>query len=321
MELNLKNNQFTTEKISECWQLIKKANKVTFLTHYRPDGDGISACAALSKICEHLCKDIETIYPNKPEFDYTRQPKNILINKHKQIPDLIIVCDTANYERMYFHPDFEMIPMINIDHHISNSINADFNFVDGQASSTCEILFHLMKKWNHNLIDKYVAECLLMGILYDTQVFHTQGVTPQTLIISADLIEEGANLFELKKELLSSKNPEIIKLWGYVLQNVQIDPEKNVAWAKISQEEMKKIGVTPTCLIGFNNFLAELSDIDITLIFYETKKGKTKVSLRSKKYDVNLLASIFGGGGHKNAAGILSDKPMDELIKEILKEI
>ena len=321
MVINLKNNHFSKEKIKEAWNEIKKANKVTFLTHYKPDGDGISACAALSKICEHLCKDIETIYPNKSEFEYKRQPKNILINKHKQIPDLIIVCDTANYERMYFNPDFEMIPMINIDHHVSNTINATFNFIDPNVSSACEIIYELIKEWNNDLFDKYIAESLLMGILYDSQIFHTQSVTSKTLRIAADLMDLGANLFKLKIELLANKNPKIIKLWGNILQNIKINQKENCAWTKLTQEEMKKFNVIPKCLIGFNNFLSGLSNIDITLFFYETKNRKTKVSLRSKKTDVNLLASKFGGGGHKNAAGILSDKPMDELIKEILKEI
>ncbi len=321
MVINCNNNHFSRKNIKKAWNEIKKTNKITFLTHYKPDGDGISACAALSHICEHLCKDIETIYPSKAEFEFKRQPKNILINKHKQIPDLIIVCDTANYERMYFHPDFEMIPMINIDHHISNTINATFNFVDGDSSSACEILYELIKEWNNDLFDQYVAECLLMGILYDSQVFHTQSVTSQTLRVAADLIDLGANLFELKTELLANKDPKIIKLWGQILQNVQIAPKGNCAWTKLTQEDMKKFGVTPKCLIGFNNFLSSLSNIDVTLIFYETKDGKTKVSLRSKKADVNLLASKFGGGGHKNAAGILSEKPIDELITQILKEL
>lgn len=321
MEKNLKNNHFSKSNIDASWNEIKKANKVTFLTHYRPDGDGISACAALSKICEHLCKDIETIYPSKTEFDFKRQPANILIKKYKQIPDLIIICDTANYERLYFPKEFEFIPTINIDHHISNTINATFNFVDGQSSSTCELLYELIKAWNNDLLNKYIAECLLMGILYDSQVFQTQSVESQTLRVAADLMDLGANLFELKTELLANKNPQIINLWGKILKNVQITSKENCAWTKLTQKDMQKYNVTPTCLIGFNNFLSGISNIDITIIFYETKKGQTKVSLRSKKADVNLLASKFGGGGHKNAAGILSDKPIDELVKEILKEI
>ena len=321
---NLANNrkkhlmlEFSKNKIEQAWEEIKKAKSITLLTHFKPDGDGISACAAISHICKRLSKNIETIYPSNAEFEIKRSPANILVNKHNQIPELIIMCDTANYERLYFPKEFELIKSINIDHHISNTINSTYNFVDPDASSTCEILYKLIKEWNTDLIDKYIAETLLFGILYDSQVFHTQATTSETLKVSAELISHGANLFELKTELLSQKTTSIISLWGTVLKNIQVSPKKTAVWAKITQQELKKHNATLKCLIGFNNFLSELSGIDITLLFYETANGQTKVSLRSKKADVNLLASRFGGGGHTNASGILSDKPIDELISEI----
>lgn len=318
MEQNL-NKNFSPINIKKAWEELKKANSVTFLTHSRPDGDGISACAALSNICERLCKDVETIYPNKPEFPVKRIAKNILINQHKQIPDLIIIFDTANYERIYFPKEFELIPSINIDHHLSNTINATFNFVDEKTSSACEILFNLIQEWNEDLFDQYTCETLLLGILYDSLVFQTQNTTAQTLRVAAKLMDLGANLFELKTELLANKSPQIIALWGDVLKSVKVSPKGNVVWTKVTKKDMMAHNVTPTSLIGFNNFLSRLCEVDITLLFYETKTGQTKVSLRSKKADVNLLASNFGGGGHKNAAGILSDKPIDQLIEEITK--
>ena len=93
--------------------------------------------------------------------------------------------------------------------------------------------------------------------------------------------------------------------------------EKNAAWSYITQKDLKKFGLDLSSLIGFNDFLSEISEIDITILFYEIEPGKTKVSLRSKEKDVNLIASKFGGGGHKNAAGILSDKPLKNLMSEI----
>jgi len=319
MEQNLISNYFSSATVKKAWKKLKKANSVTFLTHSRPDGDGIAACATLSHICKKLCKDVETIYPDKPEFPVKIAANNILINKHNQIPDLIIICDTANYERLYFPKEFELIPSINIDHHISNTINATFNFVVEKTSSTCEILFNLIQEWNNDLLDQYTCETLLFGILYDSLVFQTQSTTAQTLRVAADLIDLGANLFEIKTELLSNKKPQIIALWGDVLKNVKVNPKGNAVWTKVTKKDMEKHNASPISLIGFNNFLSGLCGIDITLLFYETKAGKTKVSLRSKKADVNLLASKFGGGGHKNAAGILSDKPVDQLIEEITK--
>lgn len=310
-------NNLSHKKFKSAWQDINKAKRITLLVHFRPDGDAISACAALSFIFEKESKIVESIYPSKPEFIFKRQPKNLLINKHNQIPDIIIALDTANYERLYFPKEFKDIPLINIDHHVSNMIKGKYNFIDTKASSTCEMIFSFINFFNPKLINKYVAECLLFGILADSQIFHTQATTPKTLEISAQLMRHGANLYKLKTELASNKDPRVIALWGKILSNIKVTKSGKVAWACLTQEDLKKYNITLQSLVGFNNFLSQIADIDVTLFFYQTESGKTKVSLRSKKTDVNKLAAQFGGGGHKNAAGILTDKPMDKIIKEI----
>lgn len=311
----------THHAIKQAWELIKQANKITLLTHRKPDADGISACAALFSILEKMGKQVEAIYPDKPEFPLKRVPSKILIGTHQQLPDLLIACDTANYDRLYYPSVFEAIPLINIDHHVSNRLQGICNIVDFSVSSTCELLFSLLCIWDASMIDAYVAECLLMGLLYDSQVFHTQATTSKTLHVAAQLIEHGANLFQLKTELLANKNPAIITLWGEVLLRVQISPSGNAAWVGITQEDLATQDLTLASLVGFSNFLWEMSDVDITMVFYEMASGETKVSLRSKVSDVNQLASHFGGGGHKNAAGILSDRPMYELMRDITKKL
>jgi phosphoesterase RecJ-like protein len=300
-------------------QLIKKAKKITILGHFRPDGDVISACAAMFYVLKKMGKMVETIYPNKPEFPLKRNPKNLLINKHKQIPDLLIALDTANYERCYFPKAFEHIPIINIDHHVSNSIKGTYNIIDIKASSTCEILFTILQKWGKQVIDRFVSECLLCGILSDSQVFQTQATTPKTLEISAKLMKYGANLYKIKNELTTNKDPNIVKLWGHLLSKIKITKSGKACWAKVTQKDLTKHNLELSSLIGFNNFLSQITGIDITLLFYQTKDGKTKVSLRSKKSNVDILASKFGGGGHKNAAGILSNISINTLEKKIIQ--
>lgn len=312
---------YSNHDIEQAWQLIQKAKNVTLLTHYKPDADGVSACAALDYILKKLGKKTETIYPTEAESNFTHQPTNISINNHKQMPDVIIICDTANNARRYQHESFKNIPIINIDHHISNSIKGAFNFLNPDASSASEELFYLLKQWCPDLINTYVAECLLVGILYDSQVFHTQSTSATTLRVAADLMDYGVNLFAMKTELLTHKNPHIIALWGKVLNNIKIAPSGKAVWAIITQADLKNFGVDHTALIGFSNFLCELSGIDITIVFYEVETGQIKASIRSKQSDVNMLAAKFGGGGHRNAAAILSDKPMDQFVSEVTQDL
>ena len=299
------------------WELVEKASKITLLTHSKPDGDGVASCLALELVLTKLGKQVETVYPDSPEFNFKSQPKNVLIGKHKQTPDLIISCDTANYERLYYPDSFKGIDLINIDHHVSNSIDGTFNFIDPEASSASEVLVDLLNSWKQD-IDKEVASALLFGIVYDSRVFHTQSTHASTLRIAADLMDKGADLFKLKCELLSNKDPEIVKLWTLVLDRIQLSDSKKSVWSYLTQDDLKKFCLTLTSIVGFNDFLTDLSGVDVTLLFYETDDGKTKISLRSKEYDVNKLATQFGGGGHKNASGILSDKSLQDLMGEVV---
>jgi bifunctional oligoribonuclease and PAP phosphatase NrnA len=319
MDQNLNDKYLLPEQLAGAWQLIQKAKKITLLTHKKPDADGISACAALAHMLEKYDKDIEAIYPSPAESDtIQRQPRNVLINKHTIIPDLIIVCDTANYDRMYYPEEFKQIPLINIDHHVSNAIKGNYNFVNPLAASTCDYLFLILKHWDKSCIDKYIAECLLFGMLYDTQVFQTNATQARTLRIAADLMDYGADLYALKTELLCNKNPKIIALWAHVLGSVKITPSGKAAYALVTNADLQELGVTSAGLAGFSNFFAQISGIDVSALFYEIEPGVTSVSLRSKTTDVNALAGKFGGGGHKFAAGITSKKPIHELAQEIM---
>ncbi|MFA6263999.1 MAG: DHH family phosphoesterase [Candidatus Babeliales bacterium] len=316
---NATSHTYTMKDLKEAWALIQHASHITLLTHNDPDADGMSACAALSHVFENIGKKIETIYPNQPEFPTERQARTILINKHVQKPDLIIIVDTARFERAYFPQEFSSIPLINIDHHTSNNIKGLFNFVNPDAASACEELFVILHAWNEPLVDLYVAQSLLCGTLYDSQVFQTSSTTDRTLAVALELMHRGANLFEIKNELLSSKNPQIIALWSKILATVTLSPSKTAAWVLIRQSDMKELGAKPSSLVGINNFLGQICGIDVTAIFYETETGEIKVSLRSKITDVNALAQRFGGGGHKYAAGVRLEKPFDTVVAEVTK--
>lgn len=318
-------------------QLIKQANNITLLTHYNPDGDGISACAALEYVLLQYGKTVETVYPTKTEEAIKRQSKKILIGKHEQIPDLIITTDTSVYARLYYPECFKGIPLINIDHHMNNEIQGTFNFVSVDVSSTCEMLYLLLQTWAPPRpgfdpkkvetyppiqIDTYVGECLLYGILYDTQNFYNQATRPVTLRVAAEIMQyQNVNLTMLQQELICNKSPEIISFWGTLLNSVSFTPNKNAAWITITQQDLTSRGLTLSSTVGFSNFLAQLSEVDITVLFYESEDGKSKASLRSKYTDVNAIAGKFGGGGHKNASGITSTKPFNEFVNEVTQAL
>lgn len=310
------NNSLDKQVVAQALQIINSAQTITLLTHKNPDPDGISACAALSEWLQSLGKSVETIYVNQTDYVLAVNPAGERINNHSRISDLLIACDTANYERLYFPEVFKAIPLINIDHHVSNSIMGTVNLVDGTVSSTCEYLVTIFKAWNVK-ITKTIAEALLYGMLYDTQIFQTQPTNAQTLRVAAELIDAGAHIFKLKLLLEAYKTSKNIKFWGSVLQRLTLLPHAKAVIATVTKEDLGAAGVDRSAFLGLNNFISTLTDIDIMIFMYEEESGKTKVSLRSKTADVNVLAGKFNGGGHKYAAGFLSDRSIDDLVQEI----
>ena len=319
----LKSEKFVlSEKdLNDSWELIQRSEKIALLTHRNPDGDAMGSCFALDKFLKKFNKRTEIIYPTEPEFEYKRYSKQFIVDKHTQTPDLIICCDTASYERMYWPKEFEQISLINIDHHISNTIKGKFNFIEGNVSSCCELLFFILSEWDFDLINVNIAEDLLFGIMSDSQAFHTKATTSQTFRVAATLIDFGTNMFQIKNEIFSNKSSDVIKLWEFLFKRIEIDKNKKAVWSYLTQEDLKNLNLKLNAIVGFIDFLSEVSEIDVSIFFYEDEEGKSKASLRSKEYDVNKLASKFGGGGHKNAAGILSEKPLQELIKKVIQTI
>jgi len=307
--------------LSHAWQVIQEAKTIVLLTHYKPDADGISACAALDHVLRRLGKTIQAVYPSKDESALKRQPHDVQIAQHTVEPDLLIACDTANYDRLYFPDAFKAIPLINIDHHISNSLQGTVNIVNPEAASTCEELFHLLMNWCPALVDKYTAECLLFGILYDTQVFHTQSTSARVLKTAAACVELGVNMFQLSRELLAHKDARFLPFWGKALQHIHIDNTKQVLWTVVRQSDLHASGLEMDALVGLNNFIAESSPVDTTITFYEDEQGRTKVSLRSKTRDVNAIAGLFGGGGHTRASGVLMPMSVDEAVEKMISAL
>ena len=315
-------NPLNKDLALQAWQKIQQANNITLLTHRFPDADGISACAALAEILVAEGKKIEVIYPTQPELHIPRQPENVLINQHVQQPDLIIICDTANRDRAYLPAEFNGVVTINLDHHISNSIKADYDFVDGMVSSACEVVYYFLQHGNYLKLPKKVADCLLFGMVYDTQVFQIPSTAPSTLRIAAALIESGAVLVDLIAELQLHRSPQIVTFWGKLLSMASYNENKTAVWVSVSCLLLEEHGLDFFAITGLSNFLASIAGVDIVAIFQElpaNKFGGTKISLRSKKADVNALAQLFGGGGHRNAAGVTMALSLDEAVLLVTK--
>jgi phosphoesterase RecJ-like protein len=215
--------------------------------------------------------------------------------------DISIVLDCSDLERVGDIFEDGFIPTINIDHHITNNNFAQINLVDTRAPATAEILVELIRRLRL-AITKPVAEALLTGLITDTLGFRTSNMHSNTLRVAADLMEMNCDLPYLYQKALLDRSFEAVRYWGAGLSTLQL--EDRLLWATLTQEDRKAIGYPGRDDADLVNVLSSIENVDIAIIFVEQPNGSVKVSWRAQKgLDVSRIATRFGGGGHKPAAG------------------
>ena len=264
-----------------------------------------------------------------PEKKYSTYELNIIITKKDgQIAesdisfnrgslsyDLIITVDTAELTQLRSIYDnnpqmFFDVPVINIDHHISNNHFGKINLVDIMAASTTELLLpvfkRLEKEFSQKLLDEDIATLLLTGIITDTGSFQNANTTPRSFERASELIAYGARQQEIIQFVYKTKQLSQLKLWGRVLSKIQTDETHRIVWSVVSQQDFLDTDSNEDETGDIiDELMTNAPNAEIVLLIKEKKDGDVSVSVRttSPNIDGSRIAEQFGGGGHTQAAG------------------
>ncbi len=189
--------------LDEILKEIKNAQTIVILTHEVPDGDAMGSALAMKLALESLGKKSHVIIPEYPRmFDYLPNITEIKIDSEIEKYDLAISVDCANFKRMARNEYFENAKKtIVIDHHGSNSMYGDINYVNPVAPACCEILVGMAQYLNIEMT-KEMGTCIMTGMITDTGGFRYIGVTQDTFEYAADLIRVGVNVPEIYKRTM-----------------------------------------------------------------------------------------------------------------------
>lgn len=220
---------------------------------------------------------------------------------------------------------FSMAPVINIDHHASNTGFGRINLVDIMAPSTTTILLPLIEalgapdattETQQILMDADIATLLLAGLITDTGSFQNANTTPDAFAIAAKLIEYGARQQEIIRHIYKTKKLSTLRLWGRTLSKIQYDEKHKMVWSVLTAKDFADIGSTPDETEGvIDELMSNAPGAEIVFLIKE--KGPTEVSgsirTLSPTIDGSKIAELLGGGGHVQAAGFkLHDKNIEE---------
>lgn len=300
------------ESINKIKQLFDEAERILIIGHKKPDGDACGSILALylylssrGKTVSAFVNDAPPAYFNfLPFFEEIKTDKNIF----SQPWDLVVFVDSGDIS----HTGVDLnaiagIPAVNIDHHFSNAGYGFANLVVPAASSTCEIIYKLLRDLGAD-IDRRVANCLLTGILSDTGGFSNAATTLESMSVASDLTKRGGKIYQIFDHSVKNKSLGGLKLWGLVLSRIKINPKYNIAYTYVTADDFSRFQVDEIELDGIANFLNVITDVNFSLVLHLGRE-QTKVSLRTTRDNVDLsrLAGYFGGGGHKKAAGFSVD--------------
>lgn len=259
---------------------------------------------------------------------------DISFNKGRISYDLIITVDCAELTqlRVVYEENIELfnqIPVINVDHHVSNTHFGKINNVDIMASSTTELLLPLLEELSKaeeiDLIDEDIATLLLTGIITDTGSFQNANTTPRAFERASELIAYGARQQEIIQYIYKTKQLSQLKLWGRVLSKIQTDEKYRIVWSVASQQDFLDTGSTSEETGDIiDELMTNAPGAEIVLLMKEKKDGSISVSMRSTTpaVDVSKIAENFSGGGHTQASGfMLNDMPLRDAEYKVINAI
>ncbi len=299
--------------------------------HIRPDGDCVGSCLGLCTYLldqdPDLCVDVY-LDSIPEEFRFLKHADRIRQeNEENRIYDLCIILDCSDPDRMNRAESVfaQAGRTLCIDHHITNQGFGDLSIVCPESSSTCELLYYLIKEHNifgHAPISIDCAVALYLGIVHDTGVFRHTNTTMETMMAAGELIRYGINTEKIINDTFFRKTYIQNQLLGKALTESMLVLDGRMIFSVLYRKDFSLLKATQQDTDGIIDQLRVTEGIHAALFLYESGEGEFKVSLRSDEYvDVSVIAREFGGGGHVRAAGCTMNGTVHDIVNNIASRV
>ena len=313
--------------MNDILDIIKKSSEIAISFHISPDGDSLGSALALCQGFRKMGKRAYIMSKELPPYNLMFLPGSESIDGEtvSVLPstDIVMILDCGDVKRINAYINFSdrEYTLINVDHHLSNEMYGDLNYVDTNASAVAEIAYQMLNLLGVR-IDKDIAACLYTSIISDTGSFKYSNTTSVTHGIAGHLMNTGIDFSEIHRKVFDDKPLERFKFIGRCIDNMELIDEQ-ISVFTITNEDAKRSGIE----MGLNtsDIIAlglEVETAQVSLLLKEGE-GVVKGSLRSRdRIDVRKIAEKFGGGGHTKASGFaLENVSMAEAKRIVINEI
>ncbi|HEU4389076.1 MAG TPA: bifunctional oligoribonuclease/PAP phosphatase NrnA [Blastocatellia bacterium] len=307
--------------LSEVVELIDQKQRFVITSHVRPDGDGLGSGLALYWMLASLGKEALVVLRDPVPASYTVLPGSdrVLVQSDLvQRYDAAFVIECSDVERPGLAGLKEQY-VVNIDHHSTTQPFGDINWIDSTSAAVGEMIYNLCKALGVE-VTKEIAECVYTALLTDTGSFHFSNTTERTLKIASELVRRGVEPARISQALFYSNPYSRVRLLGLVLSTIERDETGHIAWIKMDRGMMRDAGASEEDADGIVNHALSVATVDAVAFFKELSPGVYRISLRSKgKNNVAKVAELFGGGGHRNAAGCRIEGDYDDVRRRVIE--
>ena len=301
---------------------ISQRQRFVVVSHARPDGDSLGSELALTLALRALGKDVRVVNHDPAPPYLASFPAVSEVEVRDTVDgtfDAAIVLECGSLSRTEVS-GLDRYFVVNIDHHVGNTMYGDINWFDATAAACGEMVFDVVNGLGVSLTPE-IATHLYVAILTDTGSFRHSSITARTFQICAALAEAGVAPADVADRVYQNSSVGKLRLTRILLDGMDLVDSGHVAVLNVDDQILNTTGCAPDDLEGLINMPLAAKSIKAVIMF-KAANGQLRVSLRSKgTVDVRAVATLHGGGGHQNAAGFSISAPDDASRPEVLAEV
>lgn len=312
-------------------QQLKNSKRILLATHIHPDGDAIGSLLSMGLALEEIKKKVQLYNKSVLPAVYNFLPS---IHRIKNNPgkleeyDTAVILDCSDLQRVGDAAEaISRIPVIiNIDHHVTNSRFGKYQLIDPKAASTTVLIYRLITAMGIP-ITTAMAYAIYTGIMADTGSFRFSNTNSEAFQVCHEMVDHGADAHKVAHHVYETISLKRVKLLNMLFDTIEISENGKLSIMTLTQNMLHATGTSIIDVDGLINYARRIENVRVAALLCERTSSRLlrprngssfHVSLRSDgSVDVANLAAVFGGGGHRNAAGFDVQGPLPEVKKHL----